>query len=80
MNALNALSVPSGYGPGHSFCCRMAMDVRLISYTFVVPWRVVTPHCKDMYGDRFVNLKLLQPGVFPMLIPSDVDLAATPKL
>lgn len=22
---------------------------------------------KDMYGDEFVNLKLLHPGVFPML-------------
>jgi hypothetical protein len=26
-------------------------------------------YCKDMYRDVFVNLKLLQPGVFPMLSP-----------
>ena len=37
-------------------------------------------YCKDMYRDVFVNLKLLQPGVFPMLSPLAIYCATKLKL
>ena len=48
----------------------MAMDVRLISYSFDTPLARCYAYPKDMYGDRFVNLMLLLDTVaFPMLTP-----------
>ena len=37
-------------------------------------------YSKDMYRDVFVNLKLLQPGVFPMLPPCGDYFATKAKL
>jgi hypothetical protein len=51
----------------------MAMDVRLISYSFDNPLARCYAYPKDMYPDRFVNLKLLLNSVafshaFPRLL------------